>query len=216
MTFFQAATYPLYFRNSHVWDSLALLLSNDRYIGAEFLIRPLLEGVTKFEWCMLDVEKRSWRFRLTSMESTLEYLELKPSAFDKQRISNLRGAVAALKAKGIKRMPPMQQLSADLESSLGDKWYGFFKYFSKLVHSEFENWGQFEEIPGEPEHDEGTVSSGWQTINCQSFATFLQMRNIKLMGMLFEPMKYSDVGMLEATWSSLFYSLLADEQYNPT
>jgi hypothetical protein len=212
MTFSQAAVYPLYFRNSSIWDSMTVLLSRDMYIGAEFLIRPLFEGVTKFDWCMLDVELHAWRFRLTTMESTSEYYNSHPAFISEERISNLREAIASLKEKRIQRMPPMRQICEEIACIHGDKWHGFYKYFSKIVHAEFEDWGRYDVSSRGAGQVDGIRPSLEETINCKSMATYLQMRNIILMGMLFEPMKYDAVDKLEDIWSLLFYSLLNDEQ----
>jgi hypothetical protein len=212
MTFTQAAIYPVFFRNSYIWDSITVLFSNTRYLGTEFLIRPLFEGVTKFEWCMLDEKARSFRYKLSSMESTLEYAELKPRAFTKEEVSILNGAVAALRKEGVKALPDINQMCKDLIGEHGKNWYGLYKYFSKLVHSAFETGTVFERPPNNLEENKVSALSDWQSINCLSLAGFLQMRNIILMGMLFEPMRSSFIEDLEAAWSTLYYSLLAEEE----
>lgn len=211
MTFSQTAVYPLYFRNSSIWASLSVLFREDKYIGAEFLIRPLFEGVTKFDWCMLDLESRAWRFRLTSMESTVEYFNSRNSDCSKERANELVEAITCLKEKGYKRIPPTKQMCEELVEIHGDKWHSFYKYFSKIVHAEFEIWDSYDTASSRlgKEAQAGIIVE--QSINCKSLATYLQMRNIILLGMLFEPMKYDDISRLEEVWSLLFYSLLDDE-----
>jgi len=102
----------------------------------------------------------------------------------------------------------------ELANIHGDKWYSFFRYFSKIVHAEFEDWGRYDVSLGEAEQDDGITPSPEHSANCKALATYLQMRNIILMGTLFEPMKYGGVEELEAAWSLLFYSLLEDEEGN--
>lgn len=212
MTPLCAAVYPLYFRNSSIWDALNVLFAEEKFIGAEFLVRPLFEGVTKFDWCMLDLESRALRFRLTTMESTVEYEKLRYSDRVGERDSTLIEAIDALKKKGFKKLPSMEQICKELRGTYGDKWYAFYKYFSKIVHVEYENWVEYDIASSKATVEELALHNLVRSINCRSLSAFLQMRNIVLMGKLFEPMRYENQSNLEDIWSALFYSLLDDER----
>ena len=211
LTFAQTQLKGLFFRNSHVWESWRTLLSQNKFQGSEFLLRSLFEGVLTFEWCLNDVDSRAFRFRRTVLESTAEFYELKDDKVSIDYAKQLReGAAAIAKKFELPGMPNIRQIAEELYGEDVKSKYAFFKYLSKIIHGMFDNWYKYERRPRTAYHDDD-ADRIWQQMQDKSMGTYLQMQNIDLMGVLFEPMSYIGINDLKNQWAYIYNCLLADE-----
>lgn len=203
----QAAIHVLFFRNCCIWDSIDHLVRVKKLHGADILIRPLLEGVIIFEWCSIDLDSRAFRFRLSSFSRTLDHLKAKKHKNSIERINQLQEAIADLKKRKISELPKVKQMMDDLEQS---GLYAIYKHLSEKSHGVYEEWGDYQYYLNNMNSSQSDQVDLWKHSQALALSSFLQMRNIKCMGFVFEPLAYKNMNDLEVLWKRIFISSLED------
>jgi hypothetical protein len=196
----------LFLRNAEAYDALMLVLREGHTNAAEFLLRPLLEGVVIFEWCMQDPHSRALRFKRTCFESTLELIHngylTKPQAY----VEDLQVSIAWFDSKGHKHLPDMRQMVDSVSMFKANVGYNVYKLLAKKAHGLFENWPAFDPTALTPRTTPSSagVPSSEQHLQLSALAGYLQMRNLFLVSAWDPTMASTNPEDLEEVWAQLY------------
>jgi hypothetical protein len=201
----------LFLRNADIYDALIILLEPKHQNAAELLLRPLLEGIVIFEWCMRDPHPRALRFKRTCFESTLDLLENGYLKRSPRWVKRARDAVVWLESEGHKPLPNMRQMIDSTPLFKEGVGYNFYKLLAKKAHGFFESWAEYDPTQQDRDHHGSELSSSQRNLQLMALAGYLQMRNLILVGQWDPVMRFVDAGELEEIWARLYVLLLRHE-----
>lgn len=197
----------LFFRNTYVYESVTLLLREARCPSAEMLLRPLLEGTTIFEWCMLEPKSRPLRFRLAALESTLELIDSGYLKRNAEWVRAVRESLEWAASQGHRPIPNMRQMAEEVSSFRPGARYNLYKHLSKVTHGSFENWVDFDPAVRASEDNLPGSQLSDRVAHCLGIAGFLQLRNIALVSGFDDYLRFEQLADLEEAWAAAYEEL---------
>lgn len=206
----------LFFRNSHLFETISFLLASNRIIGAELLLRPQFEGTVTLEWCLVDPKERAQRFHRIAMEGALELVEDGFLHRPSEAVESLREVQAYCEKENVKGLPPFRQMVESLDAYRKGYAYNLYKYLSKNTHGVCVTWGDFLDC-----HDERAKVCPVRNPHPQRIRTtramssFLQMRTIHLISAFDTNLRHERSATLEEMWELLYVSLHVEENGEP-
>ena len=207
--------YSLFFRNCNIFETTLFLLSQNRIVGAELLLRSLFEGTVILEWCLIDPKERPLRFNKNVIEGIIELAENGFFHQDTEIIKHYKDTKVWLDEKNLNGLPNFRQMVESLDTYNKDYAYSLYKYLSKNAHGVCTEWGDFLDVSDE----RAKVCSVRQphpkrVLSCRIISLFLQLRNlisISSFGQFFNHDGIEDIEHLQEMWNCIYVATYIDE-----
>ena len=202
----------LFFRNSHIFETVSFLLTNSHSVGAELLLRPLFEGTVILEWCLVDPKERAQRLQKTAIEGALELTEDGFLSWAPETVDALRDAKTCWQESRTKGLPSFRQMVESLDTYRKGYAYSLYKYLSKNVHGVCVEWDDFLDC----RNDHAKVCPvrkphPARVQTCRAISSFLQSRNITLITSFDGSLQHGNSKRLERIWERLYVLLYEKE-----
>lgn len=200
----------LFFRNCHIFETISFQLKHNHVIGAEYLMRNLLEGTVLLEWCLVNPKERGIRFCKTVFSGELELSESGFFKQSKKHKNELQKAIACCH----KALPDFRNMLNSLNTYRRDSGYELYKCLSKEAHGVGSNLEDFLDCSGKTAKVCSIITPPLNRVRqCRAIVSFLAMKNIILISSFDSSLQFGKCSNLESKWELIYLNLWIREKF---